>query len=92
MFFRNLPCNAVMSGYEVLNPADSTGDRHAGCFADCCGATYSSVRTETCWHHQQVPCQHKYGGAFDFVFILTVWNDAQRDVGDGERGGHHNKA
>lgn len=51
----------------------------------------SLVRTETCWHHQQVPRQRKYRGAFDRVFILTVWTDAQRDVGADERGGHHNK-
>jgi len=31
------------------------------------------------------------GASFDFVFILTVRTDAQRDVGVGERGGHHNK-
>lgn len=39
----------------------------------------------------QVPHQQEDRGAFDFVFILTVWTDAQQDVGDAERGGHHNK-
>lgn len=34
---------------------------------------------------------HVRGGAFDFVFILTVWIDARLDVGDDKRGGHHNK-
>lgn len=59
--------------------------------ADYCEAMYSFFRTETCWHHHEVPHQHKYRGAFDFVFILTVWTDAQRDVGDDDRGGHHNE-
>lgn len=85
-----------LQGFEVQIPTDSTGEHQAGCFvfsftADYCKATYSLVRSETCWHHQQVPHQQKYRGAFDFVFILTVWTDAQHDVGDDERGGHHNK-
>lgn len=44
-----------------------------------------------CWRRQQVPHQRKFRGAFDLAFILTAWTDAQRDVGDVDRGGHHNK-
>lgn len=30
-------------------------------------------------------------GGFDFVFILTVWTDAQCDVGADDKSGHHNE-
>lgn len=30
-------------------------------------------------------------GGFDFVFILTVWTDAQCGVGADDKSGHHNE-
>lgn len=30
-------------------------------------------------------------GTFDLVLILTVWTEAQREVGGDDRGGYHNK-
>lgn len=78
-------------------PTNPTGDHHAGLFC-----FFYSLLTivKPCFpwsglrHAGTINKCHistSTGGAFVFVFILTVWTDAQCDVGDDERGGHHNK-
>lgn len=60
-----------MLDHGVQVPADSTGDTMFCLFlaADYCEATYALVKTETRWHHQQVPHQRKCRGAFDWCLF-----------------------
>lgn len=76
---------------------DSTGDRRAGYFVFSSLLTivkpctpWSGLRHAGTINKCHISTSTRGGGALT-VFILTVWTDAQRDVGGDERGGHHNK-
>lgn len=83
-------------GFEEQNLTDSTGDHQTGCFvfSSQLTITKSCIPWSGLRHAGTINKCHistSTRGAFDVVFILTVWPDAQHDVGDDERGGHHNK-